>query len=437
MKITPLVKKELRELLMERTIIIGVVLMPLIILPMIGGALSVAGQSLPSPAEEVKIVLIDNDRGRYSAAFRESLSRVGFALIEVSDPSQSVEVFMKKYGVAAAIVLESGFSQSLTDGKRTTIQLFASMSSASASELQWISSLESRVSAAISLLGESLASERGLQLSFYKQPVDLGGGVFYRGRLVSSTEAEGLFQLYFTTNLIIPLVLVLMVATSGTVAATSIGLEKEAKTLEMLLVLPMSRASILLSKLLSSSVIALIGTVSMFAGLVIYLTSLSGFVSGMGQTADGAGPSGAVSAGAVFQFTPQVVVLLGAVLFVTMVITLSLGILAGVLAGDVRGGQQLAGLMQMPLLLLPFMLLQFADINNLPPALSAVLMINPFTHMLLAIRTLYDEAYLATALHLGAMIVFMVVILVIAAWLFRGERLLTMRVGLRKQSTLY
>ncbi|MEM0444441.1 MAG: ABC transporter permease [Nitrososphaerota archaeon] len=434
MRVSALIKKELRELLMERTIIIGVILMPLIILPMIGGALSAAGETFARPTEEIRILLIDNDGGKYTAVFRNSLNRLGFTPVLISGSSGDIQELMREHGVLAAVVIVRGFSQSLADGQRASVQLFISMSSASTSEMQRISMLEDRVSAAIALLGEVLASERGLQLSFYNQPAKLEGNLFYRGRVMSFAEAESLIQLYFTTNLLIPLVLVIMIATSGTVAATSIGLEKEAKTLEMLLILPIRRTSILLAKLFSSSVIALIGTASMFAGLLIYLSSLGGFVSMAGASSTGASASEPMSSGLVFPLTSPALALLAVVLFVAMAITLSVGILAGVLAGDVRGGQQLAGLMQMPLLLLPFMLLQFTDIGNLPPTLSTALMLNPFTHMLLAIRTIYEEAYLATILHIGAMTAFMAAILAIAAWLFKGERLLTMRISLKRRS---
>ncbi|MEM3126234.1 MAG: ABC transporter permease, partial [Candidatus Caldarchaeum sp.] len=306
-----------------------------------------------------------------------------------------------------------------TDGKRASVKMFTTVSSISIAELQKISSIRSRIYLAMEMLGERLAAETGIHFSFYKQPVELKNGLLYKGRQVSLEEAGTVFQLYMATMVFVPLVLVVMVATSGTVAATSIGLEKEAKTLEMLLTLPISRTSILSAKLLASMAVALMGTASMVVGFVIYLTNLP-----MVEL---------TSTELTMPLSGFTLVLLGLVMFVALVMTLCIGILAGVLAGDVRGAQQLAGLLQMPLLLLPFLVLQFADVNGLPPTLSAALMLIPFTHMFLAIKSIYEEAYLMSALHLVVMTAFMMVILGVASWFFKGERLLTMRVTLRRR----
>ncbi|MEM1945415.1 MAG: ABC transporter permease [Candidatus Caldarchaeum sp.] len=419
MSIATLVRKELRELLMEKTIIIGVVLMPLVILPLIGGTIAMASRSATTSTADIPILLVDNEGGKYSKVLSEAFRAAGFSPITVTNTSESVASLMESYRVAATVYVEKGFSQNLTDGKRASVKMFTTVSSISIAELQKISSIRSRIYLAMEMLGERLAAETGIHFSFYKQPVELKSGLLYKGRQVSLEEAGTVFQLYMATMVFVPLVLVVMVATSGTVAATSIGLEKEAKTLEMLLTLPISRTSILTAKLVASMTVALMGTASMVFGFVIYLTNLP-----MVEL---------TSTELTMPLSGFTLLLLGLVMFVALVMTLCIGILAGVLAGDVRGGQQLAGLLQMPLLLLPFLILQFADINGLPPTLSAALMLSPFTHMFLAIKSIYEEAYLMSVLHLVVMTAFLMVILVVASWFFKGERLLTMRVTLRRR----
>ncbi|MEM2985838.1 MAG: ABC transporter permease subunit, partial [Candidatus Caldarchaeum sp.] len=201
---------------------------------------------------------------------------------------------------------------------------------------------------------------------------------------------------------------------SGTIAATSIGLEKEAKTLEMLLTYPIGRSTILASKLLGSTVVALLGTASLMTGLVFYFSRLTAF-AGMSIT---------------LSLSPLNLVLLMVVLFFALVTTLGLGVLAGVLAGDVRGSQQLAGLIQLPLILLPLLLFLSGGIQSLQQPLATIILIIPFTHLMLAIQAILESSYLNILLHVGVMVAWTVAIIGLAAFLFRGERLLTMRVKL-------
>ncbi len=417
MSIAALVFKELRELLMEKTIIIGVVLMPLIILPLTVGVLSIASQSAALPRGEIPMILIDMDGGRYSVVLQEALKTSGFRLLTYHNTRHDVVSLMKDRQTALAVIVEKGFSQNLTVGRKASVKFFMVLNSISASEIQRVSTAQSRIAEAIMLLGEALAVEKGVKLSYYKEPVLVRGELIYRDRVMSMTEVGTISQLYLSTSLLMFVVLLTMVTTSGAVAATSIGLEKEAKTLEILLTMPISRAAILSAKLIASTTIALLGTTSMIVGFIIYLTGL---------------PLPSPSAGFILPFNIFSIAFLALILFIAMVTMLSLGIMAGVLAGDVRGAQQLAGLLEIPLIFPSFLLLLLTDISDLSQPLLTAMMLNPFTHMFLAIRAVYEEAYLVAASHAVVMLAFMVAVLGLAAWFFHGDRLLTMRVSLRR-----
>ncbi|MCS6784561.1 MAG: ABC transporter permease [Candidatus Caldarchaeum sp.] len=420
MKTFVLVRKELKELLSEKTIVIGVVLLPLVLFPFLGITFSLVGESTQERESGISMVVVDIDRGKYATLFIQALEKAGFRVNVVHEEADDVREFVIKSGSEVVLIIHQGFTRNLSDGKPAAVDVYVYVTTVSFNFYDQISSITGRVAAANTMLGEALASESFVQLSFYKDPVKITGGFVYRDRIVSSDDAASLFQSFFATSFFVPLVLFIVVATSGTIAATSIGLEKEAKTLEMLLTMPISRSSILTAKLLGSTAIALMGTASMIFGLTFYISNLP--------------IPAAPTPGLMLQFSPVTMALLGLLLFVSLVATLGLGILAGVLAGDVRGGQQLAGLLQMPLIFPPMLLLLFVDFSALPQPVSFILLLNPFTHLMLALQALNAGDYATYFLHLAGMAVFMTATLLLASTLFKGERLLTMRLKISRKT---
>ncbi|MEM1942579.1 MAG: ABC transporter permease [Candidatus Caldarchaeum sp.] len=417
MKVWPLLAKEIRELFNEKTILVGVVLMPLVVFPLLGAVFTLASETGDGPQARQPLLFIDMDGGRYAAVLQQALRTAGFNLTVLHGSSFEVVGSMKSHQARAALVVGQGFTQSLIDGNRAVAELYVLITSTSVSEVQRVSSIESLVLKAIEAVGEAIAAESNVPVQLYKKPIDLAGGLIYRDRVITAQEAQTMFQQYISTTLFFPIVLLIVVATSGTVAATSVGLEKEAKTLEMLLTLPISRMSILAAKLMGSTLVALLGTASMMAGLYFYFSRIAP----------------AAGNGVGIQLSPLSFVFLGMVLFVAMTATLGIGILAGVLAGDVRGGQQLASLMQMPLILPPFLALILADISSIPQPFSTLLLLDPYTHIIIALQYVYEEAYMSAFIHVAAMVVFTLGVLMLAAVLFRGERLITMRITLGKR----
>jgi ABC-2 type transport system permease protein len=419
LKLLELIRKEIIELFREPSILLGVVLAPLISLPLLGVAISAAGQDTARQTEQAQILLVDLDRGPYSESFKKALTTVGLEPIYEVGDHEDVFLLMKKHNLKIALMLGRDFSQNLSQRATANVNLYVSLQSLSTVELQRLSTIQSRLRSAIETLGESLASEHGLQIAYYKAPVSVKETrLLFRDTLVSSEELRGLMQrlnIYFAVSIL----LFILLSTSGTVAATSVGLEKEAKTLEILLTMPISRITILLSKLLGSIIIAVLGAISMVIGLSTFLPSRMPTTTGVSMLSITVGPLS--------------LAFLAVILINSMLVGFSIGILSGVLAGDVRGGQQLASLIQLPLLLLSFLVLFLSDLDTLPQHVSTALLLNPFTHMLLAVRAAILEEHYRLSLHIGFLALFVLLTLMLAAWLFHGERILTMKIRLGRQ----
>jgi len=83
-------------------------------------------------------------------------------------------------------------------------------------------------------------------------------------------------------------------------------------------------------------------------------------------------------------------------------------------------------------LFIPMIVLMYSDINALPLSLRLVLLAIPYTHPMLAARAAFTEDYTMAVIGVIYVAVFTVVVLYIAAKIFTTEKILTMRLRLRR-----
>src|SRR3989337_536643 len=197
--------------------------------------------------------------------------------------------------------------------------------------------------------------------------------------------------------------------------ATSVAMEKEEKTLETLLTLPVDRFSILMGKLASSALVAGVGA----------LTYMLGYSYLLGSTLS-AIPVGASVDLAALGLVPSAFgyVLLGITLFVTLLSGLALAVIMSAFAEDVRGATALVGYVY-PLIFIPALALMYLDINSLPFALKAVLFAIPFSQPVIASKAVITGDYLTVALGIVYVAAFTIVVMYVASRLFATEKILT------------
>lgn len=206
-------------------------------------------------------------------------------------------------------------------------------------------------------------------------------------------------------------------------AATSVAAEKEEKTLETLMSLPLNRFTLLIGKLAGSAIIAAIGAVATIVGVSYYIGSFT--------FAGAAQPSIDLSAIGLTP-TPLGYLILGVSVFVSLLCALAVAVVVSVFAEDVRGAQSLLGFVYTPLVL-PIFVLMFVDINTLPFALRIFILALPFTHPVLAQQAMMTGDYLTPTLGIVYMAAFTLVILFVASRIFATEKILTMRLSLRRK----
>jgi len=437
MSLKALIYKELKELLMEKTILIGVVLMPLLLFPTIGGIFSFTMMEA-TRVEEIETVTLavnDLDEGEYSSFLIDRIRENNVQVIFIRGGSNLNELFDK--GIAAFMEFPREFTENISAGQKAKIYVFYNVKNAKINSLISISKVSGVLSRAYQSLSEKLAEEIGIDLGFLSKPIEEESNTFYRGDVLNYPPTI-IVNTILSSVYGLPLVALIVVGLTATISATSIGLEKEAKTLEILLTLPISRLKILFTKMLASTIIALIGMFSFGVGFGIYLILA---FSRMGSLQELSSMSGDIEV-----FTPTVflfplnstaIIILMLIIFIAMLLTMSIGgILVGVLAEDVRGSQQLVGATTFLPMFPAFFLTAFININELAFPVSLLMMLNPYTHLFRAIDYVSTGKYLEAISATMVTGLFTLVFLIVSAWLFSGEKLITLKVSLRKKKEI-
>jgi ABC-2 type transport system permease protein len=253
-------------------------------------------------------------------------------------------------------------------------------------------------------------------------PVNISAKSIVKGEPVDMNP-ETLFALTMSQFFGFPFAIMMLIILAMQLAATSVASEKEEKTLETLLSLPISRFTMLIGKLTGSVIVAALGALATIVGVIYYVGSFT-FGAPIQITVDlseiGLAPGLLGYA------------ILGVSLFVSLLSALALAVVVSVFAEDVRGAQSLLGFVYLPLFI-PMVVLMFANINALPLTMRIALLAIPFTHPMLAARAMITGDYFTAMWGIGYVTIFTLVILYVAARIFAMEKILTMRLRLRRR----
>ena len=198
---------------------------------------------------------------------------------------------------------------------------------------------------------------------------------------------------------------------AGSIVITSMALEKENKTLETLLTLPVKRTSIVSGKIIAAAVIGLLLAIIYMIGMQFYF---SGFTMSTGVSLSSYG----------LVLTSMDFIWIGISLFLALIAGLSLCMLLGTFAKNYKSAQTLTFPITM-LAMIPMFITMFADFDTLPLALKLFTFAIPFSHPMMAPRALLFHDYTIVIGGILYVAVFAIVTISIVVWVFKTDRLLT------------
>jgi len=411
--LAPLLKKEILDLLRDPKILIGMIVLPAVLYPVMGAAMRASMTAAGRAALQLPVAVLDLDRSFESEIIVSSLSESGEVITLEVEPDKALDKALEMEA-GALVVIPEGFGECLRAGKRSPIEIHVFFESGGFSTQMFAGRLESAIESASKIISAYLVSlTSNVDPEVILNPLELDYSSVFRGEVldVPPQALAGALMGQMTTT---PIVAMLVLMFAMQIAATSVAVEKEERTLETLLTLPASRRNILLAKLVGSAFVASLGSVGVMAGLWYYLKMMN--VAFESQPFEG-----------LVTISSKDLALLAVALMAANMLALTLAIILAVFAENVRSAQALVGNLYI-LIFIPAFMLMFADIETLPVAAKYVLIAVPFTHLALATQHITWGEYAMYAVNVLYLFVWSAASMLLADRIFSSEKILTARI---------
>jgi ABC-2 type transport system permease protein len=418
------VKKEIKDLLRDPKILFSVIILPALIYIILGQAVSFAITKVAEESGNVSLIVIDNDSGEWSKYFISYLESIGLPKLKVlssMNPQDIISSMEWQNDYDCLIVIPAGFSHNITSGVQAKVEVVAfvkSLGITSLTKLEITNRLISNFANNI-VVAYLKSAYPDRDIASILNPIVQQREVIVKNQKYSEAFAYNLMNQSFL--LVLGPILVLSIVTS--IAATSMGVEKEEKTLEVLLSLPLKRSDVILGKAIATAVISILGAISLSIGLFSYIGSIISAAEGEAQLAG------------TFR---MLIDLLGKAslikLSVGLILCLLLGSILGLIvasfASNVREAQALANIVWMPVLIV-FVMLLFLELDAFSEATRVLLSVLPFSAPIIVLKTAVSSStYLSNISIVANLIYFVIAIWLSIKW-FDSERILTARPALK------
>ena len=420
-----IVIKEVKELVRDPKILLGMIIVPLIMFPLMGFAIETSMETAEESIGQTHIALIDQDQDLMAEGLKIYLKLFNFTVTSFEDMSIDQAIAqVQDSNITNLVIIPSGFSQNITQGGTAILTVYTPFRGgggiAGSAQSSTINSLLYSFENGIvnQRIKERFPESNSTEVL---NPIILSEKSIVKGRS-ANVSPDVLFGLMISQSTIMPVGMMTLLIFAMQLAATAVASEKEEKTLETLLTLPINRTMILAGKLTGSIIVAVVGALAYLVGFSYYMTSFTGMI-----------PTGSVDLAAI-GLAPTIAsyAILGISLFMALLSALALAISLSVFAEDVRGAQALVGPLSI-LFVFPMIFTMFTDITALPFPLSIILLAIPFTHPMLAANVSFTGNYAAAIGGIVYMAIFTVVVLYIASRLFGTEKILTAKLKFRRK----
>lgn len=419
----PLIEKEIKDLLRDPRIYIGL-LAPILTMPILGLVISTVMQSSIETIsrEGIKVAVIDLDRTSTSREFMGFIRSLGlnvseFPPLEIEDAIKE----LKGSDTRILIVLPNGFESNITSFRKAQVNVFFIVKSTGLTSIGIFSVVENVLNAYSKALVESFISSKSPEVNpeDVLNPLTTVSYTVVKDRVLKVSPGVLFNQFFMSSGIMVPIVLMLVSTSVAQIAATATAVENEEKTLETLLTLPIGRYSILMGKLIGSAVVAMLGTIIFIVGLIVYFQSIFSLpiVAEEGLTISLELPTASFES-----YVMLFISLLIAIFFAT-----SLGVIIGALSSDVRISGSLVGFVQIPIMVPMFMVI-YGDVRSLPLALQIFIYALPPSYpMLIAQSMFFTELPFEVLLGIPYSAAFTVFLVYLTSKLLVPEKLLSLQ----------
>lgn len=420
-----ILKKELKEMLTWQTLI--PILLVMVIYSFLGRTIN---QEQKKQAAPQPITVVDLDHTQTSELLSGILTKANFDVTTVTEGV--VDVIVRKVASekgSAVLVIPRGFEAGIQEQHPQKVQTYTIMRNFSMMGIQGTFRMDAALSAMNEYIGDMYikSGAPGLDPAIVKHAISSQSFI-----TVGATSAEGdpqeIVSVVMQQTMIIPIVLFLVIIMAAQMIAASIASEKENKTLETLLSTPVARGALVTAKMMASGIVALVSAAAYMVGMKSYMGSLLGSSTGTSATAVQA----IEKLGLVLDLRGYI--LLGLSVFAGIMVALSIAVILGAFAEDLKSVQILI----MPLMmvvLLPYLITMFIDINTASPVLKWLIYAIPFSHPFLAAQFIFAHNFTMVVAGIVYQFALFLVLAMVAARIFSTDRILTMKLNTARRGS--
>lgn len=426
-KLKPLVEKEIKDLLRDPRIYIGLIV-PIIMLPLMGMVFSIAVRGAMEVAiKELNVAILDYDGTEISRGFTSLLVHMGLNISTISaeDLGSALEG-AKMLRSKALIVIPKGFEEGILNFGRSRVDVYAIMESVGIGVMGAYAAVDGTLKTCSDMLSAMLISKLapGVEPEAIRNPLNITRYTMIKDRVVQAPPGALFGQFMMGYGAIIPMVLFILAITVTQIAATATAVENEEKTLETLLTFPVTRYDILMAKLLGSSIVAILGSILFIVGFLIYFERI--FIAAPGLEPETVGIFRALPPP-----TPEAYVVLALSLALSIIFMTAIGIAIGALSSDVRMSGSLLGVAIIPVLI-PSILIMYGDLRALPLGLQLLTYALPTSYPMIVAREMITSTIPIEVLYgIPYSAILTIIVLYATSKLLAPERLLTLQYKLR------
>ncbi len=402
-------KKEIRELLTPATFV------PIIMVALIFATMGTSISGLQEQALEPPVIGVIAEGDSMYSAMASTILRTKATSVynstSTADLQEGLEVVKQHNGVAV-IIIPSNFTDQILQEKKGTFEVYWIMKGTGLLDSISSGSLESLLSYINTNISKELIKQNTtVNASFVLSPTKRLETTSYKNREFVGLSPNTISGMLASQSMLIPIVMMMIIIMAGGIVITSMALEKENKTLETLLTLPVKRTSIVSGKIIAAAVIGLLLAIIYMIGMQFYF-----------QGFEISGGINLATYGLVLNSVDFIWI--GVSLFLALIAGLSLCMLLGTFAKNYKSAQTLTFPVTM-LALIPMFITMFADFDTLPMALKVLTFAIPFSHPMMASRALLFDDYMLVVGGIVYVGIFAVITISIVVWIFKTDRLLT------------
>jgi len=403
-----IIRKEVKELLTPSALI------PIIIMALVFGSIgSMVGGSTQKLSEKPTIGVIDLDHSPLSQFVYTQYDHASKIIYNQSDVQAGIDAVRAGQGVAL-IVINPGFESNISSNHTGSARIVWVLEGASIIDSISVAPVSSINAIVLNNLSRYIIDHHITDnSSVVLQPVSVSEDTVFKGRMMAGVNPGTIQSVVQQQGIIVPVIVLMVIIMAGSMVVSSMGMEKENKTLETLLTLPVKRTSIVLGKLVGAAIVGLIVAVIYMFGFSYYMSSLT--VSA---------PIDLAKYGMTLNMFDYLLV--GISLFLALVCGLALCMILGIFTKNYKAAQS----MTLPVTLLamvPMFITMFADFNTLPTAIQALVFGIPFSHPMMAMKELMFGNTAMVLAGIAYEAIFAAVAMFIAVTLFKKDILLTGR----------